>query len=277
MIRTFFTGVIVGIANIIPGVSGGSILVMMGAYERVMDIIANFLKKTRMEKISALRFLLVMVFGLFVGLIGFAKGVSYLLDNYFIITMWWFLGLICFSYPYIKRSELKGEKLHYPALIYGMLFVVLIGFFGPNKETTVVILPTLSFNVLLKMFLLGIIAGATMIIPGISGSLVLLILGQYYLFNTYISEITSMQTNVLIPVIALVCGIVIGIYGISLFMSKLLKIYHRLTISVILGFIIGSLFVIVPKSGYTLTNSLLALLFFTIGGILIFQFNKRVV
>ncbi len=276
MIRTFVTGIIVGIANIIPGVSGGSILVIMGYYDRIMESIATFTKMTKIKRLETLKMLFILVLGLGLGLIGFSKGLAYLLENYYVITMWWFLGLIIFSYPFISKSELNGERINLLFLIIGLILVLVLGFFTPEKTDSIISLPQLSFELLLKIFFLGFIAGATMIVPGISGSLVLLILGEYYLFNTYISSLPVLDINVLLPVVILFIGIVIGIYLVSLFMHQLLQNHRRTIVSLILGFILGSLVVIVPKGGYdlmTIIGSLFALL---IGAMMILVFNKKV-
>ena len=109
MIRTIIGGIAIGIANIIPGVSGGTMMVILGVFNRVMDAISNLLKRDNPNRLADLLFLGELLLGAAIGLIGFAKVLGYLLSEFEVQTMYWFIGLIAFSIPVFLKAEVKGK------------------------------------------------------------------------------------------------------------------------------------------------------------------------
>lgn len=117
MIRTIIGGIAIGIANIIPGVSGGTMMVILGVFNRVMDAISNLLKRDNPNRLADLLFLGELLLGAAIGLIGFAKVLGYLLSEFEVQTMYWFIGLIAFSIPVFLKAEVKrkgqGKRIAY--------------------------------------------------------------------------------------------------------------------------------------------------------------------
>ena len=110
--------------------------------------------------------------------------------------------------------------------------------------------------------------------PGISGSMVLLVLGYYYLYKSYVSNVTSFEPMVLIPLIFIAIGVGIGIIGSAKLTTYLLDNYRQKTMSLILGLVMMSGIVIIPRSGYNLTILISSIICFIIGSIFIIFFNK---
>ena len=121
---------------------------------------------------------------------------------------------------------------------------------------------------------MGAISGAAMLFPGISGSMVLLVLGYYYLYKSYVSNVTSFEPMVLIPLIFIAIGVGIGIIGSAKLTTYLLDNYRQKTMSLILGLVMMSGIVIIPRSGYNLTILISSIICFIIGSIFIIFFNK---
>lgn len=274
MIRTFITGILAGIANVIPGVSGGSILVMMNVYARVMDIVANFTKKSKQEKINDIKFLAILAFGLIFGIIVFAKLMEYLLANFYNITMWWFLALIVFSFPNIRKTELKNQKTNWILFFIAAIPIAVLGLLVPDKNSVEVAIPTLSLGLMGMLFIIGFIAGATMIIPGVSGSLVLILIGYYSLVLTYASNILTFRLDVLIPVAMIGIGVIVAVLIVSKIMDRLLKTRRVEIVSIILGLIAGSAIFLIPTSGYTLVNILFSIVACGVGATMILALNR---
>ena len=128
-------------------------------------------------------------------------------------------------------------------------------------------------TIILILMVMGAISGAAMLFPGISGSMVLLVLGYYYLYKSYVSNVTSFEPMVLIPLIFIAIGVGIGIIGSAKLTTYLLDNYRQKTMSLILGLVMMSGIVIIPRSGYNLTILISSIICFIIGSIFIIFFN----
>lgn len=262
-------GTAVGIANIIPGVSGGTMLVVLGIFDQLMESISDVFKvKTDTRKASIL-FILQVLIGAGIGLVVFAKIVDWLFLNYPTQTFYWFIGLVAFSIPMLIKKEMKGHKVSWPWLVLGIILIATIAYFTPVKEElTLTEFPELKLTFLMGLIFVGMISGATMLFPGVSGSMILLIIGQYYLFKSYVANVTSFQLDVLIPLCFLGVGIVIGILISAKLTSFLLKHVRRQTVSFILGLIIASVVVLIPLDvTYNLGLIISSLIALIIGGV----------
>ncbi len=183
-------GIVIGVVNIIPGISGGTALVFLGIFDKTMKSISNIIKLEHIaNKKDDLLFLIKIAIGFLIGVIIFAKTIDYLFINYFIQTMYWFIGLIVFSLPIIIKNEMKDIKFSKLYFLLGLCIVSLTYLFNINQEPNFIItnFPDIKFIFLLKLILLGTMAGIMTIIPGVSGSMFLLILGQYSLIQSYIA------------------------------------------------------------------------------------------
>lgn len=256
-IKTFIIGIIIGIANVIPGVSGGTLVVVFNIYDKFVNAITLNIKKI----INNWKFILPLFLGMAIGIIFFSKGITLLYKNYPIQANYFFSGLIAGSIPLLFNYSIKkydskqiNSKLKYALIGVFILIGILIilGFEALQKTTSdsvnSTILPDFSLSLSIKLLIGGILAAFAMIIPGISGSLLLLTMGVYTTIISAISAFFSKETilNSLFIIIPTGIGILIGLFLGAKLISILIKKIPNYSYSVILGLIIGSLIIIFP-------------------------------
>lgn len=278
IIKNMTGGMAVGIANIIPGVSGGTMLVIMGLFDRLMDSISEVAKVKSEKRWEAIKFLIQVLIGAGIGLVAFAKIVDWLFINYSTQTFFWFIGLVLFSIPSLMKKEMKGHKLSWPWLGIGFVIIFVISFFTPEKQAlTVTEFPSISIVYVLTLMIVGIVAGATMLFPGVSGSMILLIIGQYYLFKSLVANVTSFEWNVLISLGFIGIGAVIGILLSAKLTTYLLKKSRGQTVSLIVGLIIASAIVLIPfDATYTVGIAITSLVALIVGGLVVLAIDRVV-
>ena len=248
----FIAGLVFGLANVIPGVSGGTMAVVFGVYERLINLIANIRKDLRKE----LPFVAVFGGGALVGILAFGKLMKWVLQNHAAEANAFFIGVILGSIPILvgfafrktSRKTGKSRWVFNAGNIIPMLvtFAIMIpmafsGDAGEAKEAAVAAEVT-GFNLLntLLYVVYGVIAVTTMIIPGISGSFVMLLIGFY---GTIISAVADLNFLVLVP---FGVGCVVGLFTVAKLIKWLLKKYPRPSYSAILGFVLGSILCLFP-------------------------------
>lgn len=277
MIKNIIGGIAVGIANIIPGVSGGTMLVVLGIFDRMMEAISGLVKKDNPNRKNDILFVGQVLAGTAIGLVGFANVLNFLFANFPTQTLYWFVGLIAFSIPMFLNDELKGEKVNWLYFLIGFGLIFLLQYLNPGESNVDMnpVLPSINLGILLTFIVIGIVSGATMIMPGVSGSMVLLILGYYYLFKTYVSSVTSFSLTVLIPLSFAGVGILIGIFGSSKICAYSLKHYKREFLSIILGLISASALVLIPLDvTYNLNIIISSLFSLVFGGLVVLGLTK---
>lgn len=259
MLKDIMVGMLIGLANIIPGVSGGTIAVTMGVYDELISAITGFRKDAK----KSIQILLPYLIGGVIGVGGLSFVVQYALKNYPLQTNVLFIGLILGGLPFIfkKASQTNGAKktkISPVKLFLSVLFFLLIlGMaFVKNGDSGVGDV-SLDFIVMIKLFLVGVIASATMVIPGISGSLVMMMLGFYEIIINNISGFIKgilifdmpnvfHSTWILLPFCV---GVLIGIGLIAKLMELLFEKLPGETYSAILGLVIGTPVVIIYSMG----------------------------
>jgi len=194
-------------------------------------------------------------------------------------TLYWFIGLILFSIPMLKRKEMEGQTINWLCLGLGILLIFALSYFAPGEEGNIVPLDELLANkidipFILSLIMIGCVAGASMMFPGVSGSMVLLVLGYYHLFKGYVANVTTFEPNILIALIFIAMGVGLGIIMSAVITNYLLKHYKRNTMSFILGLIIMSAIAIIPKVTYDLPLVITSLICFIFGGAVIILFDK---
>ena len=243
-------GACMGAADVIPGVSGGTIAFIMGIYDEFVGSIAR-IDATAVKMLFSGRFrdfwkhinggfLLSIVIGIGVSVISLAGLMQTLLTNYPIQTWAFFFGLIVASSIFILRGISDWRVRDFGFLALGLLLGVVVCTLSPTQTP----------DALWFIFLSGALAICAMILPGISGSFILLILGKYQYIMGVITNVVSgvdMGRNLLILGVFMV-GAVVGILGFSKFLHWLLARWHRTTLIVLAGFIIGSLVKVWPWS-----------------------------
>ena len=251
MILLFLKSIIIGVANIIPGVSGGTLAVMLNVYDPITEKIGNFFLVNRKTKLSYFFYLLVVLVGAATGIFLFANIIRYSITYYPKITVTIFTLLILPSIPYIVKGLDYKKKKNILAFCYGaiiMIIFILLGLkYGDKTAGAVTIQLSEGFTTiyLIKLFLCGVVAAGAMIIPGISGSLLLMMLGEYhnvvYLISSLTLSLKEKSFTIFIPLIILALGICVGLVAFSKAINYLLKNYREFTLFFIEGIITFSI------------------------------------
>ena len=261
-ILIFLKGFVFGIANIIPGVSGGTIALTMGIYEDLISSISNIFKKFK----RSMSFLIPFALGAVVSIISLSKVIDFCLDKYKTLTIVFFIGLIIGGIPLLFKN-INVKKITIPkALVFIITFSLILIITYIKSGTTNV---TLNNNMIsyLKLFGVGIVSAATMVIPGVSGSFVLMLMGYYQPILKVINNITSFNnvTNNIILLIPLGIGVVVGILLITKLLEYLFTKYKEITYYGIIGFLFASIITLVlsislPSTFIEIVLSLLLLI-----------------
>lgn len=247
----FLKGIAVGVANIIPGVSGGTIALITGIFERLINAIKSFditaakLFFTGKWKAFAEKtdfyFLLTLFVGIALAIIALARVFDYLFRDYPVYIWSYFFGLVLASIYFVAKTIDRWNFVVILMFVLGTAFAVFVSLINPAAENS-------NFWYL---FLCGIVAICSMILPGLSGSFVLILMGNYQLVA--IQAINNHELSILIPV---ALGAIIGLIAFSHLLSWVFKKYKNPTIAVLTGFILGSLNVLWPwKTAEYLKNS----------------------
>lgn len=253
MLKQILSGVVIGVANIIPGVSGGTMMVAMGIYDKLISSITGLFKDFK----KSLRFLFPIALGMALGIVILSKVITVMFDVIPFQTNCLFIGLIVGSFPFIVK-HVKGHSVKIQHIIACLLFFGLVlgsAVLGAasGAEATLVggIVP------MIKLFAVGVIASATMIIPGVSGSMVLMILGYY---DSIVSNISLFIENVLtwnvdgileglMIFIPFGLGVVAGIFLIAKVVEIIFQKFPLVAYWAIIGLIVASPFAIFISAG----------------------------
>lgn len=250
-------GFLMGIANVIPGVSGGTLAIILGIYEDFISSISNLFKDLKKN----VMFLIPIFLGIGLAILTMSKVISYSYDNYPLPTILFFVGLVFGGIPLLLKN-VKGNKesskiSNYLIFLITFSLVIFLAsykiIFSLNQEVSFTNMNLMNYIIL---FLVGIIAAATMVIPGVSGSLVLMILGYYYpVINTINMLFKENFINNFLILGVFGLGVVVGIVLISKLLEMLFKNYKIKTYYGVLGFVIASIFAI-PLSACVELNSI---------------------
>lgn len=280
MIKNIIGGIAVGIANVIPGVSGGTMMVLLGIFDKTMEAIPGVISPHNPKRKEHLIFLFQVLIGVAVGLIGFAKILEYLFNIAPTQTVYWFIGLIAFSIPVFIKSEMKDCRFSFLPFVLGMAIVLGLELLSPSGTVEYnPSFPPLSLSHLMMMIVIGFIGGFAMFLPGISGSMVLLIIGYYYLFKSYLAAVLSFELIVLIPLAFMAIGVALGIVFSAKVLSSALKRNKSATVSFLLGLIAAStvvLFMDTLSAAFDLGLIVSSIIAFIFGGAIVFILNRFV-
>lgn len=247
-IANFFKGLGIGSANVIPGVSGGTIALITGIFERLI----NALKSCNLTAIKLfftgkfkefaqhidLWFLASVGSGVVVAILSIARLFEFLFAEYPIYLWSFFFGMILVSIYYVGITIEKFNWKVVLSFIIGTAIALLIAFGTPANENS---------NILYLM-ICGAVATCSMILPGLSGSFVLVLMGNYQLIM--IDAVNDLNLKILLPV---VLGGVVGLLAFSHLLSWIFKNYRDITIAVLTGFILGSMPIIWPWKNDVIT------------------------
>lgn len=244
MIKNILKGAVIGLANIIPGVSGGTMAVSMGIYDKLIHCVTHIFKEFK----KSVLFLLPIFIGAGLALVGLSFVIQSAFDHFPAQTNLLFIGLIVGGLPSILK-KVKGNSIRLPHIIACVFFFALVvglAAIGESEGASA----DLSFNFInvLKFFGVGIISAATMVIPGVSGSMMLMLMGYYYAIidtiNTFIKAVLAFDMpqilqccGVLVP---MGIGIVVGILGCAKLVEIVFEKWPLVAYWAIIGLIVSS-------------------------------------
>ena len=288
-IRRLLNGLAFGVTETVPGVSGGTIAIILGFYDELIGAINNFRKEPK----RYLKILLPILAGVIVGFIAFSGVMHYLLTYHTLPTMTFFVGLIVGIIPIIFRKVKEpsgGLKSGRVAMIGlpALLVIVLAGLKGVEIRDPVDVIAAIDFPYMLFLVLAGAIAAMALVIPGISGSFVLLLIGIYPLAMYSISTVRllitepsgELVTDICKVLVPLGIGIIIGGLTMCRIIEGLLEKHYTVAYSIILGLLLGSVYALLrqqllAQSGMEAVTVVIAVITCAAGCLLSYNLGKK--
>lgn len=254
--KNIYRGMMMGASDVIPGVSGGTIAVLLGIYDRLIAAINGLMSRDWKKQLG---FLIPLGIGVAAAVLLLAKLIEWLFEHYPGPTQFFFLGLIIGILPYLFHKAEAKQKFKGSHLLLLLVGVVVVGSMIFLNAGEAAVITTMDTKTYILLFFSGFIASSAMILPGISGSFMLLILGVY---PTVIGAISNLHFDI-IAVTGL--GIVIGLVFMSKIINYFLTHFRTATFALIIGLVIGSIFVVFPGVPTTTPLFLLSVVTFVAG------------
>ena len=244
MIKNVLKGMLIGVANIIPGVSGGTMMVSMGIYDKLIHSLTHLFKEFK----ESMKFLIPIFIGMGIALVGLSFIIEPAFEHFPLQTSCLFIGLIVGGLPAMwQKVKGKGMKISYiiPFLVF---FAVVVGLAAMGEKEGNAADLTFSLWSVIKLFVVGVIASATMVIPGVSGSMMLLLLGYYNPIVGAIKDFVTALVSFDIQGILRGCGvlvpagigIVVGIFAIAKLIEVIFEKFPLQAYWAIIGLIVAS-------------------------------------
>lgn len=274
----FIRGFCMALADSVPGVSGGTIAFLLGFYDQFIDSIDDLITGNMEKKKAALFFLIKLGVGWVTGMILAMLVLASVFESHIYAISSLFIGFIIFAIPIVVREEkdtLGANWQAFPFAILGIVIVCAITYFNPAAGGEGVNLEHLTPGLGVFVFLAGMVAISAMVLPGISGSTLLLIMGLYLPIVTAIKEILHLNLAAFPTVFIFGCGVLVGAFSVVKVIRKALESFRAQTIYLIIGLMLGSIYAVimgpttldVPQPAMTLKT--FQVLFFIIGGVII--------
>lgn len=244
MIKDILKGMVIGIANVIPGVSGGTMMVAMGIYDKLIHCITHLFSEFKKN----LQFLIPIGIGMILAIVGSSFTIEKMFESFPFQTSLLFVGLVVGGLP-VMWKNVKGNAIR-PGhiLTFLVFFAVVVGMalLGETEGSGV----ELTFNLInvIKLFAVGVIAAATMVIPGVSGSMVLLLIGYYNpvlsAINDFIRSLVSFDMNGIFTGVGILApfgiGVLVGIFAIAKLIEIIFEKFPLYAYWAIIGLIVAS-------------------------------------
>lgn len=265
-IYLFLIGILIGTAMIIPGVSGSVIAVIFGVYDKSITALTNLFKNFKKNII----YLFVLGSGILTGAIWFSNVMMFLYEEHEIITKFSFIGLILGGIPFLinEIKKKKTENINVKMFLITLSFSLVLWYLSENLiNLTININNSSKILNFFLLFLSGFIYSVGKVIPGISGSFLLILIGMYEFVLSIMANPISAVVTSFDKILSFILGLVFGVIVLLKLMKYLLDKKFGLTYSIIIGFVIGSIPALIPKFSFNLdfiTGVVIMLLCFTL-------------
>ncbi|HCY7559890.1 TPA: DUF368 domain-containing protein [Staphylococcus aureus] len=257
-------GFAMGTSDLVPGVSGGTIALLLGIYNQFIASISGIFSRRFWPSFT---FLIPIIIGMLLAMGSLSNLFNYLLSQHHIPTMFFFGGLIIGIVPYLlKISNYKTSftTKHYMMVIAGIAILIVITLMNNGDKHAGETL-TLSTSFIIKYFIAGMCASSAMLLPGISGSFMLLVFGVYGTVMLAISEVVKLNFAGLPILLAVGFGVLAGFIISSKIIQYFLTHHKLMTFALIIGFVVGSLFAVFPGLPTNIVMWFVSLVVFIIG------------
>jgi putative membrane protein len=261
-------GMIVGVVHIVPGVSSGTFMVLLKVYDQLVASVSGLLSSLKhvQELKRRLFFLVPLALGVAIGTVGIAKVASLVLDQYPVLSVLFFIGVIAGGIPSVIKMhhDMKPTASRLIALTAGAVLAIAVGLLGRNETLSHTSADMATAPNLLQVSLGGFFAGSAMMTPGLSGSYILLLTGTYEPIIEALDSLTHppIQWAVLLPG---TIGLILGILVFAKLTSLLLKRWPAVTFYAILGLICGSLIGLWPTDFTFISHGPFGILLLLVG------------
>ncbi|HCY7901747.1 TPA: DUF368 domain-containing protein [Staphylococcus aureus] len=257
-------GFAMGTSDLVPGVSGGTIALLLGIYNQFIASISGIFSRRFWPSFT---FLIPIIIGMLLAMGSLSNLFNYLLSQHHIPAMFFFGGLIIGIVPYLlKISNYKTSftTKHYMMVIAGIAILIVITLMNNGDKHAGETL-TLSTGLIIKYFIAGMCASSAMLLPGISGSFMLLVFGVYGTVMLAISEVVKLNFTGLPILLAVGFGVLAGFIISSKIIQYFLTHHKLMTFALIIGFVVGSLFAVFPGLPTNIVMWFVSLVVFIIG------------
>ncbi|MEL1177324.1 DUF368 domain-containing protein [Staphylococcus aureus] len=257
-------GFAMGTSDLVPGVSGGTIALLLDIYNQFISSISGIFSRRFWPSFT---FLIPIIIGMLLAMGSLSNLFNYLLSQHHIPTMFFFGGLIIGIVPYLlKISNYKTSftTKHYMMVIAGIAILIVITLMNNGDKHAGETL-TLSTSLIIKYFIAGMCASSAMLLPGISGSFMLLVFGVYGTVMLAISEVVKLNFTGLPILLAVGFGVLAGFIISSKIIQYFLTHHKLMTFALIIGFVVGSLFAVFPGLPTNIVMWFVSLVVFIIG------------
>jgi putative membrane protein len=265
-IRHFIKGIVIGSTMMVPGVSGGTTALILGIYDDLIKALSNLFTNFK----ENMMFLSIVGSGGLIGLFSISFVIEYFIINYNYPTMFLFLGIVTGGLPVLYKEANKGSKTKKDILWFflGFIIIAILLYLDSNVEKSLFTFENLTLFTSIYLIMAGFIIAIGLILPGVSTSFMFLVLG---LLTPTINAVKTLNIPFLAP---LALGIIVGVFGTTKLLEKLLYNYPRPTYLMILGFVIASLFEVFPGVPRG-TELVISILTFTVGFVIIKYVSEK--
>ena len=284
MILQMLNGFCMALADSVPGVSGGTIAFLMGFYDQFISSIDDLLTGNMEKKKKALGFLIKLGIGWVIGFISAVLVLTSVFESHIYAISSLFIGFIIFAIPVVVKEE-KDCLIHNIKWVIfsliGIALVAAITYFNPvSAGEGAMSFSNFNAGLGLYLFLAGAVAISAMVLPGISGSTLLLIMGIYLPIINGIKDVLHFDFSSFLPLFCFGCGVIVGVFSVVKLIRKALERFRAQTIFMIIGMMLGSIYAVVmgpttldvPQPAMSLGE--FNIIFFVIGGVVILGMQK---